>query len=197
MREDPVSSFSEETQILGGGAVQPTADVLEVGCAVGETEQGVCVGSSRDWAWVLAAQMHWPASSTSPFSQVPSSPACARWVPRKLILTLRGRREVRRHGGLGSHPRTAQPALVSSVAGVSLRAAGVVWRGLGLDTPASLLTGGPLPCGCALGRGPLLHCRNSPRGREPSLCQKISSFFPKWDLGSHHSTWDLPVHEDP
>lgn len=35
---------------------------------------------------------------------------------------------------LGSHPRKAQPALVSSVAGVSLRAAGVAWRGPGLDT---------------------------------------------------------------
>lgn len=86
-----------------GGAVQPTADILEVGCAVGETEQGVCVGSFQDWAWVLAAQLHWPASSTSPFSQVPSSPACARWVPRKLIL--RGRREVRRHGGFGVSPK--------------------------------------------------------------------------------------------
>lgn len=53
---------------------------------------------------------------------------------------------------LGSHPRKAQPALVSSVAGVSLRAAGVAWRGPGLDTPSSLLTGGPLPWeGCALG----------------------------------------------
>lgn len=107
MCEDPVSSFSEvlHGHEFWGDAVQPTADILEVGYAVGETEQGVCV-ASRAWGAgsggsdALASLLHEPLLLLlSPFSQVPSSPLCARWVPRKLILKVR--REIRRHGGFG------------------------------------------------------------------------------------------------